>query len=104
MKGGNEAPKGRGITHSPIGEQNVEKCAFQIDAAENLPRMDSALGVLFDGAGGEEPLPIRAAARLPKIAPVGRLRRNLPKTPDSLSAKVNRPYCSNSFAPRSLRY
>ena len=26
-------------------------CAFQNDAAQKLPRMDSALGVLRDGAG-----------------------------------------------------
>ena len=38
-----------GITHSPIGEQNAARCAYQTDAAEKLPRMDSALGVLLDG-------------------------------------------------------
>ena len=62
MEGGNGATIGSGITHSPIGEQNVEKCAFQIDAAENLPRMDSALGVLLDGESRQE------MRKLPKIS------------------------------------
>ena len=62
MEGGNGVREANGITHSPIGEQNVEKCAFQIDAAENLPRMDSALGVLLDGESRQE------MRKLPKIS------------------------------------
>ncbi len=76
MKGGNGATIGSGITQFANGEPkrwnydtvrvyqllkggngvreaNVvtlcSKCANQIDAAENLPRMDSAHGVLLDG-------------------------------------------------------
>ncbi len=50
MEGGNEASAASGITHSPLGEQNAARRACQNDAAEKLPRMDSALGVLLDGA------------------------------------------------------
>jgi hypothetical protein len=50
------------------GEQNVEKCASQIDEAQNLPRMDSALGVLLDGSAVKEmrkPPKISFAAKAP---------------------------------------
>ena len=73
MEGGNEATNGSGITHSPERRTKRPKRAYQNDEVENALWMDSALGVLLDGsAGGEAPLPIRAAARLPKPAPVGR--------------------------------
>ena len=49
MKGGNGATNGSGITHSPIGEQNVEKCSYQTDEAENLhgwrPSLDAFAGI-----------------------------------------------------------
>ena len=38
-----------GITQFAEGEPKRLKCAKQNDAAKNLPRMDSALGVLLDG-------------------------------------------------------
>ena len=38
-----------GITQFAEGEPKRLKRAKQNDAAENLPRMDSALGVLLDG-------------------------------------------------------
>ena len=46
MEGGNGVSVANGITHSPTGEQDAEECAKPTDAAENAPRMDSALGVL----------------------------------------------------------
>ncbi len=36
MKGGNGVSEANGITHSPTGEQNAAKCAFQIDEAGNI--------------------------------------------------------------------
>ena len=54
MEGGNGASNGRGITHSPLGEQTAARHAYQIDEAENLPRMDSALGVHLDGVAVKE--------------------------------------------------
>ena len=42
MKGGNGVREANVVTL-------CSKCAYQTDEAENLPRMDSALGVLLDG-------------------------------------------------------
>ena len=36
-----------GSRQSPAAKEKAERCAFQNDEAENLPRMDSALGVLL---------------------------------------------------------
>ena len=47
MEGGNGATSGSVVTL-------CLKCAKQNDAAGNLPRMDSALGVLLDGAAVKE--------------------------------------------------
>ncbi len=48
MEGGNGASEANGITHSPTGEQDAEKWAFQTDAAKTLPWMASVPGRLAD--------------------------------------------------------
>ena len=54
MKGGNGVREANGITQFAEGEPNVLKRAYPNDAAENLPRMDSAPGVLLDGFAVKE--------------------------------------------------
>ena len=44
LEGGNGATIGSGITHSPTGEQNDEKCAYPTDEAENLHGWRPSLG------------------------------------------------------------
>ncbi|MBQ3351505.1 MAG: hypothetical protein IJG38_14015 [Thermoguttaceae bacterium] len=68
MKGGNDATNGNGITHSPERRTKRQKRAYPNDEAENLPRMDSALGVLLDGSAVKEmrqPPKISFAAKAP---------------------------------------
>ena len=56
------------LRSSPKANQNVEKCSYPIDEAENLPRMDSALGVLLDGCAVKEKarVPLTLPSRTPK--------------------------------------
>ena len=63
-------------------------CASQNDEAENLPRMDSALGVLHDGvAVKEKRKPPKTIERGKSLRPAGSRLYQPPKKPHAKSAK-----------------
>ena len=74
------------------GEQNVEKRASQIDATENLPRMDSVPGVQLDGFAVKKKarVSLTLPSRIPKNVTLAPTPHSSLLTPNFLRAyRVN---------------